>query len=237
MRLSGRVAWQDQPPENRLVERNSRLRQNEAGGAEEVVVPGEIKANHDRAKRITLIGDSIRMGYQEFVRAELRDAAEVWWPQENSGTSQKILEHLEPWVLAREPGLVHINCGLHDLRREFGAAEAAVRLQQYAATVERILSRILQRRGATVIWATTTPVNEQWHHQRKGFDRFEADVAAYNRAAGEVAKRLGAAVNDLFAVVMRAGRDRYLQDDGVHFTEAGYGLLGQAVASAIRARW
>jgi lysophospholipase L1-like esterase len=201
-----------------------------------VAVPSSIQGGDERVRRITLIGDSIRMGYQAFVRAELEDAAELWWPQENGGTSQNILEHLEAWVLAREPGLVHINCGLHDLRKAFGAAEAAVPLSQYRTNVETMLRRILARGGMKVIWATTTPVNEQWHHQRKGLDRFEADVEAYNREAAEVARRLGVAINDLFAVVMRAGRDRYLQEDGVHFTEAGYRLLGETVAEAVRAQ-
>jgi len=75
---------------------------------------------------------------------------------------------------------------------------------------------------------------ERWHHERKGFDRFEADVGAYNAAALEIARRLGVQVNDLFEVVMRSGRDELLQKDGVHFTEAGSKLLGEAVAAAIR---
>jgi hypothetical protein len=76
----------------------------------------------------------------------------------SGGTSQNILEHLEAWVLAREPGLVHINCGLHDLRKAFGAAEAAVPLKQYRTNVESMLRRMLARSGTRVIWATTTPI-------------------------------------------------------------------------------
>ena len=85
-----------------------------------------------------------------------------------------------------------------------------------------------------VIWATTTPVNEAWHHAQKPFDRFEADVMAYNAAASEIASQLGVPIDDLYGIVTAAGRDRLLLPDGVHFTQDGYRLLGKAVADAIR---
>ena len=53
-------------------------------------------------------------------------------------------------------------------------------------------------------------------------------------ALSRPAKRLGIQVNDLYAVVMNAGAGKVLRDDGVHFTEAGSKLLGEAVANAIR---
>ena len=34
-------------------------------------------------KKIVLIGDSIRMGYCEYVKNSLRDVAEVYYPPEN----------------------------------------------------------------------------------------------------------------------------------------------------------
>jgi lysophospholipase L1-like esterase len=185
-------------------------------------------------KTVILIGDSIRQGYQSVVQEELYQEAHVWAPRENGGTSRNVLAHLDEWVLARDPDIVHLNCGLHDLRTEFDATTAAVPLAEYRANVETILKQIREHTAATVIWATTTPVNEQWHHENKTFDRFEADVRVYNRQAREVAVPLGVHVNDLFEVVTRAGRDRYLVQDGVHFSEAGYALLGRAVMETIR---
>jgi len=96
--------------------------------------------------------------------------------------------------------------------------------------VRRIIGHILAETHSTVIWATTTPVNEAWHHQRKGFDRLEADVDAYNEVAVGVAKALGISINDLFQVV----NPDHLQPDGVHFTDAGCALLGKAVAKYIK---
>ena len=69
---------------------------------------------------------------------------------------------------------------------------------------------------------------------RKDFHRLEADVALYNRVAVDIAKAFGVRVNDLFAGIMQAGRDDYLGQDGVHFTDEGYALLGKAVAECVR---
>ena len=180
---------------------------------------------------VVLIGDSIRMGYQNHVASQLADRAEIWVPKENGGDSRKVLAHLDQWVLARQPDLVHVNCGLHDLKRAFGE-ESEVPLDEYERNVRQILQR-LQRELDVVVWATTTPVDENWHHQNKGFDRLEADVEAYNAAARAVAEDLGVPIDDLFAVVEREGKAQLLTQDGVHFTEEGSQLLGRVVAECV----
>jgi isoamyl acetate esterase len=187
-------------------------------------------------KTVLLIGDSIRMGYEATVRAALEGVAEVWSPAENGGTSRNVLAHLPEWVLSRAPDVVHLNCGLHDLRREFGQAESAVPLPEYRENLARIFDTIGLQTRARLVWATTTPVNEEWHHRNKPFDRFERDVDAYNRAAREAADARGLAVDDLYAVVQAAGRDRLLLPDGVHFNPQGCTLLGNAAAACIRAQ-
>ena len=187
-------------------------------------------------RRVVLIGDSIRIGYQAAVERELTGLAEVWGPGENGGTSENVLAHLDEWVIARRPDIVHLNCGLHDLRIERGRNERAVPLPQYRANLDTIFGRIRNETDAAIIWATTTPVNERWHREKKDFDRRESDVAAYNQAAGEGANRMDTPIDDLYAVVMEHGRDTILSPDGVHYGEAGYKLLGRAVAEAIRAQ-
>ena len=73
----------------------------------------------DSRPKVILIGDSIRMGYQEVVWHELSDIADVWAPMENGGNSENVLNHMETWVLSRTPDIVHLNCGLHDIKKEF----------------------------------------------------------------------------------------------------------------------
>ncbi len=181
---------------------------------------------------VVLIGDSIRMGYQDHVASQLAGRAEVWVPEENGGDSRNVLAHLDQWVLARQPDVVHVNCGLHDLKRAFGAA-SAVPLDEYERNVRQILQRLQRELNGAVVWATTTPVDENWHHQNKGFDRLEADVEAYNAAARAVAEDLDVPIDDLFAVVQREGKARLLTQDGVHFTEEGSQLLGRVVAECV----
>ncbi|MHB9131997.1 MAG: SGNH/GDSL hydrolase family protein [Armatimonadota bacterium] len=182
---------------------------------------------------VILIGDSIRMGYQEVVRQELAGFAEIWAPEDNCDTSTTVLARLDEWVLSRKPDLGHLNCGLHDLKRQFDAPTQTT-LPDYQHNLEEIFRRILALGKTKLIWATTTPVNGQWHHERKGFDRWEADVDAYNQAAGGVVRRFDLPVNDLFTLVMQTGRDGILTPDGVHYTEEGCRVLGKQVADIIR---
>ena len=184
---------------------------------------------------VVLIGDSIRMGYQDSVVGALAGLAEVWGPEPNGGDSRKVLAHLDEWVISRQPSLVHINCGLHDLKRAFGE-EAEVPLDEYIDNIRQILTRLQSELQGIVIWATTTPVDETLHHQNKGFDRFEADVDAYNKAASAVAEDLGVGIDDLYAVVAGGDKASLLTADGVHFTAEGSLLLGRAVAADARER-
>ena len=184
--------------------------------------------------RVILIGDSIRMGYEATVRSQLAGLAEVWTSEENGETSENVLAHLDDWALSRNADIVHLNCGLHDIKREFDQDAAQVPLGDYVANVRRILTQLRDRTDATIVWASSTPVNEQWHNATKPFARFEADVDAYNAAAAEIAGELGIVVNDLFSVAMSGGRDDLLIEDGVHFKPKGSELLGRAVAECIR---
>ena len=184
---------------------------------------------------IILIGDSIRYYYEQPVREELSGIAEVWGENGDPCNSRNVLAHLEEWVLSRPPDVVHINCGLHDLKRESRHAPVAVGLEEYEQNIRLILGTIRSKTHATVVWASTTPVNEQSHHRLRGVvNRLEADVARYNDAATRVIRELGIPFNDLCGVVERTGRDKLLQIDGVHFTPDGYDLLSKKVVEAIK---
>ena len=185
-------------------------------------------------KTIVLIGDSIRVGYQENVREQLAGWANVWAPQENGRTSENVLAHLDEWAISRHADIVHINCGLHDIAKQFDQDGPAVPLQAYTKNIRSILTRLQAETEATAVWAMTTPVNQEWHHEIKSFDRFEKDVVTYNDAASAICRELGITVNDLYSVVVSAGADSILGEDGVHFKPEGYAILGQSVAECIK---
>src|SRR5271167_2117354 len=67
--------------------------------------------------RVVLVGDSIRLGYAPRVAQRLSGKAVVISPAENGGDSANVLAHLDEWVLRQKPNVVHLNCGLHDLKR------------------------------------------------------------------------------------------------------------------------
>jgi lysophospholipase L1-like esterase len=192
-------------------------------------------------KQVVLIGDSIRMGYQETVARQLADIADVWGPTENGAHTVNVLVNLHQWVFNRQPApdLVHINAGLHDLKTIwYGGQQSVVPVEHYRHNVETILRTIRERTKAKVIWAMTTPVIYERAHanhaQYRDFDRYDEYVVSYNLVAAQVCKRLGVPVNDLFAAVTVAGKETLLNQDGVHFTPAGYELLGATVAGKIR---
>jgi lysophospholipase L1-like esterase len=192
-------------------------------------------------RQVVLIGDSIRMGYQDVVARELADVADVWGPAENGGTTPNVLVFLHAWVLNRQPppDLVHINAGLHDLKTiYYGGRQNVVPLAHYRRNVETLLATIRERTAARILWATTTPIvfarTHAAHAQWRDFDRYEEDIVAYNRAAVAVCRRLRVPVNDLYDAVMRAGHEPLLNQDGVHFTDEGREFLGQTVARNIR---
>jgi lysophospholipase L1-like esterase len=187
-----------------------------------------------KLKKVILVGDSIRMHYQEIVRRELAGQAEVAWPDENGEKSEKVLRHIEEWVFPQSPDIVQVNCGLHDLKKKFESAIPAVPIERYRENIHAILSKLIKQPGMTMIWAATTPVIQSWHRDYKGFDRLETDLVSFNQVAAEVATELGVVINDLYSVVMAAGPEHYLKPDGVHFNDAGNDLLGKAVADFLK---
>ena len=181
---------------------------------------------------LVLIGDSIRMGYEARVR-ECLDGFDICSPEANGGDSANVLAHLDAWVVAHAPRVVHLNCGLHDLKKPFDSDQAQVELDDYRRNLGQIFDQILAA-GARLVWATTTPVDQDLHHRNKGFDRFAADVDRYNAVAAELAAARDLPVNDLYAVIDSADAAPLLLDDGVHFTDHGSRLLGDAVAEFLR---
>ena len=77
-------------------------------------------------KKLVLVGDSIRMGYQACVMKELSGLSDVWVPEQNGGNSTNVQKHLDEWIISQMADVVHINCGLLDLKRDFGADETVI---------------------------------------------------------------------------------------------------------------
>jgi acyl-CoA thioesterase-1 len=194
---------------------------------------------------VLLLGDSISIGYTLPVRELLQGKANVFRPVNSSGAAEncsdtaKGVEMLDRW-LALQPkwDVIHFNWGLHDLKHmKKGAAVPTTSadpndpplhdVNAYRANLEKIVAR-LQKTGARLVFATTTPVPEGC---RNPF-RSPQDPPRYNAAASELMKSRGIAVNDLFAFVQPQVAALQLPAN-VHFTDKGSKELGVQVAAAI----
>jgi lysophospholipase L1-like esterase len=182
--------------------------------------------------KVVLIGDSIRIGYAPLVAKRLDGKAVVVSAKPNGEDSGNVLKNLEEWVIKEKPDVVHINAGLHDLKLNDKSYQ--VPLDDYEKNLKTILERIKKETNAKVIFATSTPILDNLHAQRKaGFDRFEADVQKCNTAAVAVMKQAGVPINDLHKLIEDGGKEKLIGPDGTHYTPAGYEMLAAAVTNSI----
>jgi lysophospholipase L1-like esterase len=183
--------------------------------------------------KVLLAGDSISFGYGPLVRARLGDACDVVNLPDNGGTSANLLAHFDEWLVQPKFDVIHLNCGLHDLARDRNASGPRVTLEQYEANLRELFRRLRGETRSLLAWATTTPVIDKRHAARKGFDRYEKDVRAYNAVALRAAEETGLPVDDLHRVVETAGPEQCIGPDGVHMTDAGNAALTDAVAEFV----
>jgi hypothetical protein len=178
-------------------------------------------------KRVLLLGDSIRMGYEQLVRDGLNGVAEVVAPEENCRFAKHTLWGVNLWLkeLGR-PDIVHWNNGLWDLHHEAPMVEALTSQSEYIDTLKRILNE-LQRTGAIIIFATTTPVPAD------AIGRSNAEIDLYNSAADELMKKNDIEINDLNSIVKQdlAGN---ICEDKLHLSELGNFRCAKQVIEKIK---
>ena len=184
--------------------------------------------------KVVLVGDSIRLGYAPEVARRLSGKAIVVSPSENCGDSANLLSHLDEWVLRQKPDIVHLNCGLHDLKRSKADGHYQVELEKYGENLRRIVHRIRATTDAALVFADTTPILDERHSKRGAeFDRTEADVRRYNDKAFAIMGELGVPVDALHWVVEEGGAATMLGPDGTHYTPAGSERIAEAVADCV----
>jgi lysophospholipase L1-like esterase len=181
---------------------------------------------------VYLLGDSISAGYAPGVEAALAGLCAVRLRPENGKDSRHLLARAPEWLGGARYAAIHVNCGLHDIKRPHGNPALAVPLDEYEANLRRLIP-LLRERAAMVVWARTTPVIDGAIND-KSFDRYNRDVDDYNQAADRVMADLRVPVNDLHGAIRQAGPAACIVSDGVHLTGFGYTLLAGRVADALR---
>ena len=180
-------------------------------------------------KKIILLGDSIRLSYQNRVTELLGSDYTVWGPDDNSRFASYTLRMLFDYKAQLEGAdIIHFNCGLWDMCDLFGDGPFTP-LEVYVEQMVRI-AKILKTYapGGAVIFATTTPPSpKMWGHD---IER----VRAYNAAAMAALEPLGILFDDLFTPVAE-DIDRMISEDYLHASPYGVEILANRVADCIKA--
>ena len=177
-------------------------------------------------KKVLLLGDSIRINYQDLVKQKLEGRAEVVSPESNCAFAKYTLCCLGGWL--RElgtPDIVHWNNGIWDACIRFEEDGPFTPIDEYLDALRRIL-RELRKTGAQVIFATSTPPRDEHDNQNRN------RIAWYNHEAVRLMKQEGVPVDDLFAVV-DADREGLICDDYCHLNDAGKQACSDAVVKCI----
>lgn len=185
-------------------------------------------------KKVILFGDSIRLGYERYVQASLDGVAEVYFPKDTCAFSQYMLRWVNEWK--RREGypddidLIHWNVGLWDVLRIMDD-DTFTTPDYYAETLKRLEKRLrLLFPKAKLVFATSTSVIEEDY--RPPYQRYNADIKAFNKIAIETLSPLGVAINDLYPLTESA--DAACRSDMTHYyTPEGIKLIGTQVVKSI----
>ena len=186
---------------------------------------------------VLIIGDSISIGYTVPVRNLLTGKADVFRPNTNCMFSSYGAAHIEEWVGNKTWDVIHFNHGIWDVQfmhdggmvrnlDEYTREEMTRRVttEQYIQNLEKILS-VLEQTGATLIWATTTPLISE------GTDT-ELLLEKNNLAALKLMEQRGVMIDDLSALATPNLKEWQL-DDGCHYNSLGYEGLAKQVAEKL----
>jgi lysophospholipase L1-like esterase len=179
--------------------------------------------------RVLLIGDSISIGYTLQVRDKLKGKANVHRIPMNGGATEVGLEKMTSWLGDQNWDVIHFNFGLHDAKYASATTQRATR-EQYARNLRTLVAQ-MKATGATLIFATTTPVpmGGVLSPTRK-FD----SIPERNQTAAQVMRETGVAINDVYAVMLPV-QDKVGRPNDVHYQPEGYEVLAKAVAASIEA--
>ena len=206
-------------------------------------------------KNLLLLGDSIRVGYCNFVKEMLVGKANVFFPDDNCRFAQYTLRELQRWTAeCPEIDLVHWNNGLWDSAHlsitggDDGEAAGATmkpahvtadyRYDEEAITPPEIYEYMLNRVAirikqlcpkAEIVFATTTPVIEE---EATNIYRSNAEVDLYNDIARKVMKKHNIKINELGKFAKTLPKEYHR--DWVHYNDEGCKLLAGEIVDFLK---
>jgi hypothetical protein len=167
--------------------------------------------------RVLFIGDSVSRGYTQAVREALAGKANVHRAPANCGPTASGLKNIDVWLGDGKWAVIHFNFGIHD---------RGTPIPDYTQRLEQLVER-MQKTGAKLIWASTTPIPDDPARKQT-----VASIVERNQAAAKLMVQHGIAIDDLFTAVTPHLAE--MQNPGdVHFNAQGYEFLGRTVAASV----
>ena len=169
--------------------------------------------------RVLLVGDSICNGYQGAVQKRLDGKVNVsYWVSSYCVTSPNYLKFLSIYLDEAKYDVIHFNNGLHSLATSEAAWEKGLK-----AAFELIRRK---QPNAKLVWCSSTPVKDAAKTKK---------AKALNDIAAKEAKRLGLAVDDLFALLDPLDREANWSDVYHHKAPLREKEADQVAASVLSA--
>lgn len=191
-------------------------------------------------KKVLLLGDSIRMGYDSYVKEELKDEFEVYYDDTDNGR----FSAYTIWqfnILNNKYGpfdIVHFNNGYWDMNHECPDGSETFPLEDYLHNLKRLIGLIRQI-NAIPIFSTTIPIYETKEDtlyngvMYQKINYLDSWVTKYNAAAIHLMEEEHVLVNDLYSLLLDEPRYAKCQDS-LHLTTEGYIKCAKKVASIIK---
>jgi lysophospholipase L1-like esterase len=148
-------------------------------------------------------------------------------------------KRIEKILTERTWSVIHFNWGLWEIvccnppnqqtkgNRDKINGDVSVTLEEYEKNLEILVAQ-MKKTGAVLIWANTTFVPEGEPSRRFG------DEVRYNAVAEKVMKKHGVLINDLHTLSKTFDPELFSQPKNVHYSNAGYSLLGKQITEFIR---
>jgi lysophospholipase L1-like esterase len=154
----------------------------------------------------------------------------------NGGDSSMCIAYLQAVRDSQlRPDVLLFNCGLHDIKSDPKTGQLQVPPEAYEQNL-RTANKLIHELGASLVWVTTTPVDEARHNRPDmPFHRHNEHVQQYNAIAKPVMAEAAIGVIDLHAWCLQRGESAELLHDGRHFHEAIQAQQGRWIAEQLLA--
>lgn len=187
-------------------------------------------------KKVVLLGDSIRQGYEKYVGMAFEEAgtAQIYSPDDCCRFASYMLRNVAQWKgemgCGSDVDLIHWNAGLWDcLHMLDGRPHTDLEVyQDYLTRIHTVLNKLFP--GAKQIFATSTAVIEEGYTGI--YKRLNNEIEYYNAAAVATLEPLGVQINDLHTLTCNIPEQYH--SDMTHFnTKEGTQLLANQVICCI----